>query len=530
MPPRLLLPLAALILAACAGTGPGGAGGSKAIDYDKQPGPNDFDRDGFGTSGLPLWMGLTEPEKQALGGRDRAAEGDPSALLDLAIFASGDVRDEAGYLSIRRRVEAFVIENRKAMDDQKSHVGKGRVLFKAMHAGFFPSPFWKSATGSDPRLAGYDFEESAFTAIFLRKKFNCVSSAILYVVLARYYGLDARGVALTSHAFAQITTPEGKVIEIETTTPEGYNLVHDASFYAKKGPSWASARGLAPTTFASYLDRRIMSPLELIGWNTNNQHVAPARMSQLDRSRLAEAWGYLVPKERDAQANRLAFYNMEFRWLKERRGWSTLESMYRVIGPELPKVKADFSGDGQLQNRIAWTWFEHALVLDALERGAEAVPLLDSALATARPEWKEGVDVKSNSVGLLQNIAAGHVEAGRFAEAEAVLERGRPHAAGDTNYPRTRSWMHQKWALKHWNAGNWPAALAQFEKQESVGMADDKVLLRENMIHAYVNWAVDAQQKGDLKGTVKALARCKEKLKAKKCVDLLNRLSAAAGP
>jgi tetratricopeptide (TPR) repeat protein len=284
------------------------------------------------------------------------------------------------------------------------------------------------------------------------------------------------------------------------------------------------------TTFASYLDRRILTPLELIGWNTNNQHAAPARLSQVDRCRLAEAWGYLVPTERDAQSNRLALYNMELRWLRERKDWATLQAMYTAIAPELPKVKARFPDDPELRNRVAWTWFDQAYVLDAMGRGPEAVAPLDSVLNTVRAERKEGADVKSNSIGLLQNIAAGHVEKGRYAEAEALLEKYLPHAAGDTNYPRTRAWLHQKWALKHWNAGQWSAALAQFEKQERIGVSDDKPLLRENMVNAYVNWAVDAKEKGDLMGVIKVLSRCKERLKAQKCTDLLNRLSASAGP
>lgn len=519
------LPALAL-LAACAGPGGSGAGRSKDYDYSMEPKSNDFERDGFGTSGLPFWMGLTEPERRALRNRDLAAAGDPSALLDLAIFTSGEIRDEAGYDSIRHRVEAFVANKRRAIDYEKTVVDKGRALFWGMHSEFFPSPFWKGGDG-DPRQAGYEFEESAFTAIFLRKKFNCVSSAILYVILARYFGLDAQGVGMASHAFAQLKSPDGRVIEVETTTPVGYSLVHDAAFYKSKGPSWTSTRGLAPTSYAAYQARRILSPIEFIGWNTNNQHAAPARMAQVDRCRLAEAWGYLVPLEREAQANRLALYNIEVRWLKERKDYGSIEALFGAIRPELSVIAANFPGDGELQNRVAWAWFDHGLAAQEAGRGLEAVPSLDSSLARARPEWKEGADAKSNSLGLLQNIASGLVEKERFAEAQALLESRLPQAAGDTNFPRTRSWLHQKWAFKHWNAGDWPAALDQFERQKGIGLRSDAASLQENMVNAYLNWASTSQEKGDTKGAVKALTRCKDRLKSRKCIDLLNRFATA---
>ena len=58
--------------------------------------------------------------------------------------------------------------------------------------------------------------------------YNCVSSAILYMVAAKAAGLDVRGQSTTQHAFCSIYVPDeqsgkSKRIDVETTNPYGFN-------------------------------------------------------------------------------------------------------------------------------------------------------------------------------------------------------------------------------------------------------------------------------------------------------------------
>lgn len=264
---------------------------------------HDFDRAGFGESSLPIWSALTPPERRALEGRERAAAGDPAALLDLAILASGGPRSAEAYDSIHRRVEAFVARKRPRYSSEPSGYKRAMFLHQAMHEEFFlQRPVYLSQEGVGP---GYDIEQSALAPIFSEGRFNCVSSAILYVILARHFGFKARGVLLPTHAFAEIELSGGKVIEVETTHPGGFGARHDRAFYSRRGPGWFQSRGLAPSTYEDYLARRIVEPLALIAFNMNNQHAAPARTKQIDICRLKEAQAYLGPGDRDAQFNRL---------------------------------------------------------------------------------------------------------------------------------------------------------------------------------------------------------------------------------
>ena len=512
----------ASILWGCGGTRGGRDGG--AYDYSQRPRENDFDRAGFGTSPLAFWMGLTGPEVRALANRDKAAAGDPQALLDLAIFASGHPRTAAGYDSIHRRVEAFTARVRPAVAGEKTVYRKGLSLHQAMHAEFFPG----GAGGAQgaPEAAGYDFDHSDLAAIFTKRKFNCISSALLYLVLCRHFGLEAKGVAMATHAFVQIETPEGKAIEVETTSPAGYDWVHDEEFYAKRAASFFGSRGLAAGSFAEYRQRRILPPILLIAHNMNNQHLAPARMPQADRCRVAEARALLAPLDREAQQNRLDLYNTEYLWLKRRKDFAALERMWSKVKPVLSGVRANFAGDDEMMNRLAWAWFEYAATLHELGRGAEGIAYVDSSLACVRKGEKQGAVVFANDAALIQMVAAGRAEKGDFAAAETLLLRYPALAAEDAGLRRTLAWLYNKWAVALWNKEDWQGAIAKFEKQKGAGGAGERKSVMDNMTNAYLNWAAGLQNQGDWPGVRTVLSHCVDKTQARKCRTLLDQVVA----
>ena len=52
--------------------------------------------------------------------------------------------------------------------------------------------------------------------------YNCVSSAVLYLILARSVGLSVGGVRTADHAFCSVLV-NGQQIDVETTNPFGFN-------------------------------------------------------------------------------------------------------------------------------------------------------------------------------------------------------------------------------------------------------------------------------------------------------------------
>ena len=85
---------------------------------------------------------------------------------------------------------------------------------------------------------------SRITGIFDKGNYNCISSAMLYAILARSFDLPVRGVTVPTHAFIEMGLPGAKILEVETTSDTGYDWVHDAKFYDQASAKWAADRGL----------------------------------------------------------------------------------------------------------------------------------------------------------------------------------------------------------------------------------------------------------------------------------------------
>jgi tetratricopeptide (TPR) repeat protein len=67
----------------------------------------------------------------------------------------------------------------------------------------------------------YDERQTRLDVLVSDGSFNCVSSAVLYAILARSQGLAARGVRTPDHAFIRVQA--GAAYDVETTTPYGFD-------------------------------------------------------------------------------------------------------------------------------------------------------------------------------------------------------------------------------------------------------------------------------------------------------------------
>lgn len=77
-------------------------------------------------------------------------------------------------------------------------------------------------------LKKYNFYQTTTNAAFEDGLYNCVSSAVIYMALAKHSGLTVKGQKAPEHAFCTIYVPDsqsGKVkkIDVETTNPYGFN-------------------------------------------------------------------------------------------------------------------------------------------------------------------------------------------------------------------------------------------------------------------------------------------------------------------
>jgi tetratricopeptide (TPR) repeat protein len=505
--------VAAVLLVSCA-TGPtrhSRYGEQETIDISAIPGDTAFDRSAFGTAPLPFWSQLTPPEVRALQGRDRAAAEENHALLQLAIFASGDRRSDSDYASITARFDAFVARERPALDAIADPDRKADKLLHDMHAGFFKRG--KVVRGHQP---GYDYDQSAFTGIFTEGKYNCVSSAILYVLLAREFGFTAQGAVMPRHAYAHLVYRDGRSAEVETTTPDGCEKAHAGSEAPARPASWYSARGLDPRVALDYSQRRLVSPFELISFNMRNQHLVP--LSLRDRYRVLEAGAWVSPGSRQAQLDRIAIWELEYRYLASRSEWDVAHRMFGVIFPLLPGVRDRLGPDSAGTEHPAWLAFSLAHTDLELGKLDQAIAYADTTLAWIPAGGDPNGGLRGNVMGLVMRVSQKLVEADRFPQAEKLLVRFPGYLKDSSEYRANLSWVYSNESHAAWKRSDWAGAIDCLEKALKYARPKDAPPLEQDLGGAYFNRALAYRERGESQKAQETLRHCRDRVpKAKEC-------------
>jgi hypothetical protein len=89
--------------------------------------------------------------------------------------------------------------------------------------------------------------------------FNCVSSAVLYMIVAQSVGLSVSGVRTTDHAFCSVLV-NGRQVDVETTNPDGFNPGAKKEFT----DSFGKVTGFRYVPPGNYGDRRPIGEKELL--------------------------------------------------------------------------------------------------------------------------------------------------------------------------------------------------------------------------------------------------------------------------
>ena len=89
-------------------------------------------------------------------------------------------------------------------------------------------------------LKKYSLQESSISVMFQKGLYNCVSSTLLYVALAKEAGLETVVYKTTDHCFCAVKAAD-RLIEVETTNPYGFDPGTKKALPAQKngGSSWA---------------------------------------------------------------------------------------------------------------------------------------------------------------------------------------------------------------------------------------------------------------------------------------------------
>jgi hypothetical protein len=403
-------------------------------------------RTGFGNPTLHTWWPLTAPEVAALEGLDQAKQGDAHALLALGVLASGAERDPAAYARFQQRIDQFIAEMKPVIAAAPDDWHRGYELHRAMHRVFF------NARGGD--LQGYEFTQARLTGIFNGGHYNCLSSAMLFVVLARGFGLPVRAAMVPTHVFVEMGIPGGKIVEVETTSSTGFDWVHDERFYKEAAYKWSASRGLRPVTLDEYRHRTILEPYQLMAFAMRDPQIAT---SDQERYRLYEVSAVVAADNPEFQMWRVQAYDNEAHDFYEAKSWRTMAAMFDVVGPAIADIAAK-TKDGHTLELVSWAKWHQAHALMVIGRKTEAMPLMTEGLEHVDPTWKDAAALRGNYAGLLNDVLLELMSQKDYAGATKTYVEHRAACRADPVCASNVSVIYGNWSVDYVNAGDWPSA------------------------------------------------------------------------
>jgi hypothetical protein len=186
-----------------------------------------------------------------------------AALWASTVGTAANPRPSAAYLDALR-LAAAELEAEFHGENAGDPKARGDYVLTYMHRKF---------------LRSYSAAQTRLDTLLSNGRYNCVSSAVLYLILARSQGLDVRGVAAKDHAFANLRLGD-ESWDVETTNPYGFDPGSRREFHDQFG----KATGFAYVPARNYRDRTAISPLELVSLILHNR-IAEAE----SRNRYTEA-------------------------------------------------------------------------------------------------------------------------------------------------------------------------------------------------------------------------------------------------
>jgi hypothetical protein len=196
------------------------------------------------------------PDPRGVEYAERGKSGDLSweDLAEAALWASAageNSQSSTNYLNSLRLAEAELETAFQGENPGMDPKAQGDYILAYMHRKF---------------LRSYSAMQTRLDTLLGTGRYNCVSSAVLYLILARSQGLEVRGVAARDHAFASFHRGD-ETWDVETTNPYGFDPGSRREFHDQFG----KITGFAYVPARNYRDRTGISPLELVSLILHNR-------------------------------------------------------------------------------------------------------------------------------------------------------------------------------------------------------------------------------------------------------------------
>jgi len=192
-------------------------------------------------------------------------------LAQISLWASGDT----SALNLEKiRNAAETIKNASDLPDTVKD--RAEYILKFMHKNLIKS---------------YSLYQTRIDTMLSTGRYNCVSSAVLYMILCKSIGINTNGVMTKDHAFISIPIDDTD-IDVETTNAYGFDPGNRKEFHDQFG----KLTGFTYVPAKNYRDRETISQIELVSLILNNKIADYERQNQfadsvpaaIDRAALLE--------------------------------------------------------------------------------------------------------------------------------------------------------------------------------------------------------------------------------------------------
>ncbi len=415
-------------------------------------------------------------------------------LIEASLLGSG--LDTGRISAYAARIEGLIAEASASIAPARREGGDaaaGAALLDFLHSRVFRA-YVESATTLDGVLDS--------------GRYNCVSSALLYMIAARALGLEVSGSRTIDHALV-VLRAEGRDIDIETTNPYGF----DPGTRKEFTDSFGRATGFAYVAPGAYSKRKAISDRGMIGLVLSN------RASLLERGgKYAEALSlgadyHALCRDEDSRAFLADRVNNAVADLSSRGDYRGAEALASRAAASLPgeaslAALADLALEGLAASLAARGDFEGARAAALARSGSASPGAVDRALAAA---YDAELVAAANGLPFAEAVravdriaASGLTSSSRYAQAvasiygreaarigrsgdylaaAALAEAGAAKAPGDGSLARAAAAMRRNFVVvshnafaELYNAGDYAGARGAVEKALESAPGDETLL------------------------------------------------------
>ncbi|MDR1095010.1 MAG: hypothetical protein LBL31_01330 [Spirochaetaceae bacterium] len=292
-------------------------------------------------------------------------------------------------------------------------------------------------------LKRYSLNQTQLDVLLSAGTYNCVSSAVFYLILGTSVGLDIKGVVTRDHAFITVETG-GDLIDIETTNKFGFNPGSKKEFTDDFGKT----TGFAYVPPGNYRNRAEISPIELVSLIISNRIAAlesrkkftDALPLAIDRAALLEKRGNPVdsPLFSDPAADRMdRIFNVAGSLLNSRKE----EDVLAFADYAMPVYPGDSRWE-EIQYNAVNNIIAKYLRANKIEDAKTALAENQNRYAAKQREQLDGIVAKAEAVSF-HNQFATLFNRRKYDDAKAILELALRTFPEDRQLNRDRETMNK---------------------------------------------------------------------------------------